>query len=60
MTDANRRAFVRQENIRLGRFLDVADLKSWQRTYKCACGFTCYAPGDIFDHSAVCADGASE
>lgn len=52
-----RRAFVRAENHRLGHFLDDAgqDLVAWGRSYRCECGYSCAAPGDIFDHAQTCA-----
>ena len=49
-----RRAFVRSENIKLGKFLEVEDLVRWLREYRCGCGFRCTAPGEIFDHSIAC------
>lgn len=52
--DTARRAFVRRENNALGRFLNVDNLAGWQREYRCACGFRCYAPGDIWDHALSC------
>ena len=54
-TDATtRKAFRDRENRTLARFLDTSDLIGWQRTYKCECGFSCFAPNDIYDHSAEC------
>ncbi len=55
-----RRAFVRAENIKLGRFLDVEDLVGWRRQYRCDCGFRCYAPGDIWDHTLTCESAKGE
>jgi hypothetical protein len=52
--NAARRSFVRAENVRLGRFLDVEHLVGWRRSYRCPCGFTCNAPGEIFDHTEKC------
>lgn len=51
---AVRRAFVRKENEKLGKFLNVEALKGWGRWYRCDCGFRCNSPGDIFDHSKQC------
>lgn len=55
-----RRAFVRSEHARLARFIDVDALVGWRRTYRCDCGFQCFAPGDIWDHTQVCAAVAKE
>lgn len=52
--ETRRRAFVRSENIKLGKFLEVEDLVRWSREYRCGCGFRCNAPGEIFDHSIAC------
>lgn len=54
MSKDDRRAFVRAENLVLGRFLDVPDLVGWRRAYRCDCGFTCHAPGEIHDHVQTC------
>jgi hypothetical protein len=59
MRDKERRAFVRGENLALGRFLNVEHLAAWSRHYHCeACGFRCTSPGDIWDHTLAC--GASD
>ena len=50
----SRRAFVFAETMRPGRFLDVADLVGWRRSYCCECGFRCTGAGDINDHAARC------
>lgn len=49
-----RREFVNRENKKLGQFLEVEHLVGWRREYKCHCGFRCYAPGEIWDHSGSC------
>lgn len=49
-----RREFVRRENNRLGEFLGADDVVGWRRSYKCECGYTCTAPGDIYDHAQAC------
>ena len=50
----SRRAFVFTETMRLGRFLDVADLVGWRRSYRCDCGFRCTGAGEIYDHARAC------
>jgi hypothetical protein len=57
MADLTRREFVQRENEHLGRFLDVDHLVGWRRTYRCDCGFTCAAPGDIHDHRCASVQG---
>ncbi len=49
-----RRAFVRAETLRLGRFLDESDVVAWGRSYRCDCGFSCTSPGEIWDHTLGC------
>lgn len=53
---SERRAFIDHENEHLGRFLEPAaeQLIGWRRRYRCECGFTCTAPGDLFDHTRNC------
>jgi len=50
----SRRAFVFAETLRLGRFLDVADLVGWRRSYRCDCGFRCTGAREIYDHTRAC------
>lgn len=52
-----RRAFIRAETERLGRFLGGGDLGGWMRQYRCECGFRCNAAGDIWDHTQACKGG---
>ena len=49
----HRRAFIRDENTRLERLLDVPPplLVGWRRSYRCDCGFATGSPGAIFDHA---------
>lgn len=46
------REFTRQENNKLGAFLDIPskELVGWSRSYKCDCGFSCRSPKDIWNH----------
>jgi hypothetical protein len=59
MSDA-RRAFVDRQNRALGRFLDRGNeypakaVGGFFRSYACECGFSCRAPGDIYDHAQTC------
>ena len=58
-THLARRAFVRAENNHLGRFLNIDNLVGWNRSYRCDCGFSCAAPGEIFDHAQACHVGGA-
>lgn len=55
-----RRAFVDCENRKLEQFLAHGDVYpskhvgGFDRRYICQCGFSCRAPGDIYDHAQTC------
>lgn len=56
--ERGRRAkFHDQENIKLDRFIGPCDDGTpiyWSRSYRCACGYTCVSPRDIWDHAQGC------